>query len=59
MEAEDAERVIAIGKIGIGLEICKIQERMNIEKCYKCWAFLSCVRMNKTKTKIFLSGVPV
>lgn len=36
---EDAHTLIAQKKMRIGLNICQIEERINVKKCYKCWEY--------------------
>ena len=39
MDEEDANKITAVGRIRIGLTLCRVQERIEIEKCYKCWDY--------------------
>lgn len=39
MPDEDAEKLLALGKIKIGWTNCKILERKKDVKCYKCWEY--------------------
>ncbi|CAH1384896.1 unnamed protein product, partial [Tenebrio molitor] len=36
---EDARRIIKEGTVRVGLSLCAAQERLDLEKCYRCWAF--------------------
>ena len=38
-EEKDAERLIQADRIRIGLGNCKIQERVVVTHCYRCWAY--------------------
>ena len=36
---EDANRLLKMGKVKIGFEICRIEERITLRRCYKCWQY--------------------
>lgn len=38
-QEEDAEKLLALGRIKIGLTQCKIEERIEVERCFKCWGY--------------------
>lgn len=39
MLTKDAERLLSLQTIRIGFSDCHIQERISVERCYKCWDF--------------------
>jgi hypothetical protein len=36
---EDARRIIKEGTVRVGLSLCAAQERLDLEKCYRCWGY--------------------
>jgi hypothetical protein len=39
MDEEDAKRVLKFRGLRIGMSICPIKERIDLIKCYRCWAY--------------------
>nr|XP_037877412.1 uncharacterized protein LOC119630951 [Bombyx mori] len=39
LDEEDAGRLLAGGKIRVGLNICHIHERIELLRCYRCWEY--------------------
>lgn len=53
LRAGPAARLANIGKVKIGLVLCKVRERIEVERCYKCWCTghdsRSCNGIDRTK----------
>ena len=39
MGEDDDKGFVERGRLRLGLSVCKIQERIEVEKCYLCWAY--------------------
>ncbi len=39
MKEEDAKGLVQKSKMRLGLSVCKIQERIEVEKCYRYWTY--------------------
>lgn len=39
MDKEDALEILKLQKIRIGLNMCRVEERVNVIKCFRCWDF--------------------
>ncbi|KAJ3640316.1 hypothetical protein Zmor_003624 [Zophobas morio] len=39
VEEDDATAIAQTGKIRVGLSLCRIQKRIDLDMCYKCWAY--------------------
>ncbi|XP_069359584.1 uncharacterized protein [Maniola hyperantus] len=39
MEETDCRRLLDLEKLRVGLNICQLQERIEILRCYRCWAY--------------------
>ncbi|KAJ8910377.1 hypothetical protein NQ315_012824 [Exocentrus adspersus] len=39
LKREAAELLIKKGKIRVGLNICSVQEKVEVPKCYRCWSY--------------------
>lgn len=35
----DAAKILEIGRLRLGLTMCRIEERVEVERCYRCWGF--------------------
>ncbi|KAJ3652098.1 hypothetical protein Zmor_018094 [Zophobas morio] len=35
----DAKKFVQRGRPRLGLSVCKIQEKIEVEKCYRCWPY--------------------
>ncbi|CAH0563152.1 unnamed protein product [Brassicogethes aeneus] len=53
MSPRDTERLVEEGKIRIGFNICRIQERKDLSRCSRCWEYghrnTNCTGTDRTK----------
>lgn len=36
---DEAERLLQVGKIRIGLNFCPVFERLEVNQCFRCWGY--------------------
>lgn len=39
VELSDSTKILGMGKLRVGLNICQVQERLEILRCFRCWAY--------------------
>lgn len=35
----DGKRLLKLGKIRVGLQMCKLQETLEVTRCFRCWSY--------------------
>lgn len=39
LDQKDADEILELNKIRIGLSVCQVQQRVEVLKCYRCWSY--------------------
>lgn len=39
LNGEDAKNLLEVGKLRLGLTLCRMEERIEVVKCYRCWGY--------------------